>query len=142
MTQELKPKERQCCECWTHAMGYQSIWILVLLFLAYPVQAQVWVDENNCALEWDPPTEGGPVQGYRVHLESQDPVNISILNVGNVLSVECASLNPAVGLNTAFVTAYNPVGESPPSNTVSFLVVKFPPGAPLTLRVNPNPLQQ
>lgn len=102
------------------------IWLLCL----FPGLAwgEVWVGPD-CVMTWDPPVVG-PVQGYRVYVSSGSPVNVAITDVGANTQTTCNQANAAQGDNEVYVTAYNPVGESGPSETVPFVLVVSAPGVP------------
>ena len=100
-----------------------------LLLFACSATAQVWTGPG-WGLRWDanPPQE--LVQGYRVYIQQNDPLVISETDVGNRTEIEFTELNLMQGRYEAYVTAYNPAGESEASNVVPFVYVTAAPGEP------------
>ena len=104
-----------------------------ILGLLFPVLAQgqlAWVGPD-CLIWWEsnPPAE--LVQGYNVHIRSTSgPTVVVDTNVGNAVSTTCSAQGLSNGRYEVWVTAYNPAGESGPSNVVPFALATSAPGAP------------
>ncbi len=116
----------------------RKTWIAVLLLWTAQVPAQTWVSPD-CEVTWSPPTEGAPVQGYRVYFEKQSPYELSNFNVGLNTRFACAVANLSTGSWKAWVTAFNIVGESGPSNVVPFELVTSAPGSPVGVSIGEKP---
>lgn len=89
---------------------------------------ETWVS-LACKLSWQAPTTGGEVQGYWVYIEPAGGQAVKA-NVGNVTEVTCKKLGILEGTYKAWVTAYNPVGESEASNIVPFVLIVSAPAPP------------
>ena len=103
------------------------ILVLVLAFLPFDVTAQTWTGPG-WGLRWSPNPPQELVEGYRVYIDKQDPAELSTYDAGSRTAVPLVELGLTSGRYDAWVTAYNPVGESEPSNTVPFVYVADEPG--------------
>lgn len=89
-------------------------WVPLLLWC---VTAQA---AENVTLAWDP-SPGPTVSGYRLHYGTASGVYTEVKDVGNSTMATVYALVPGLTYYIV-VTAYNSVGESLPSNEVSFAV--------------------
>ena len=106
----------------------KKLWFLLLL-VAAPVSALDWVSPT-CSFVWDHSTPD-VVQGYHFFLNG--------VQVGDTAeqTITCQTLGVTVGRHEAYVTAYNPSGESEASNTVPFVFTTAAPVAPIGVSVKP-----
>lgn len=118
------------------------IWALILValitlfLLIVPCKGQepITCDPATAVLAWDPPAEGGPVDGYRLLYGALPGEFDGVFNGGLATSVPMAALTLTQGQTYhAVVVAFNAAGDSPYSNEVTFIPLG-PPGAP-SLRV-------
>ncbi len=114
--------------------------LALLLLLVSGAQAQTFVSPN-CRLTWSAPVGGATPTGYMVYFERQSPFELSNHNAGMNLQFDCAQANLAPGSWRAWVTAYNVVGESAPSNVVPFELVDSAPGSPTGAQIGEIPSQ-
>ena len=108
-------------------------WILPLLLLPLTAGAETWVSLETCQPNWNPNPPEELVQGYRVHIESRDgtPATSIVYDVGNTTQTTCSTVGlSAQGRYDLYLTAYNVVGESGPSEIVPFVLVVSAPGTP------------
>ena len=110
------------------------IWLLFLAtFLGLPtwVKAETWIAPDTHQLVWDANPSTEMVEGYRVYVESTGP-NALLANqvVGLATRIPLVVFDLPQGRYRAWVTAYNPLGESGPSNVVPFVLVRSVPGDP------------
>lgn len=104
--------------------------LLGLLLFPLVAAAQVWVGPD-CLMTWDANPPGELVQGYRVYVTGQNPAVEIQYNVGDVLETTCSTVGLATqGRYEMHLTAYNPAGESDPSDVVPFVLVVSAPGTP------------
>ena len=75
------------------------------------------------------------MQGYTVYLEQTNPYLLQNFDAGMNLQYDCAQANLTTGSWKVWVTAYNVVGESAPSNGVNFTLVGSVPGSPIGVQV-------
>ena len=93
-------------------------------------QAPIWVGPD-CLISWDHNPAAELVQGYNVHVRNTSGPVVSVdSNVGYVNEATCSALSLAQGRYEVWVTAYNPVGESDPSDVLPFVLVTGAPGTP------------
>ncbi len=102
---------------------------VVLSLLSSAVMAQVW-SGPGWGLRWQPNPPQELVQGYRVYIQQNDPLIINETDIGNRTTIAFTELNLTQGRYEAYVTAYNPAGESEASNVVPFVYVTSAPGEP------------
>ncbi len=116
------------------------VFVITIFFMPREAHAQTYVSPD-CRFTWNAPTTGGPVQGYMLYLEQASPYVLQNFDAGMNLQYDCAQANLTSGSWTAWVTAYNAVGESAPSNSVPFVLVVSAPGSPGGVSVSeiPNP---
>lgn len=91
------------------------------------------------SLSWQPP-DTGTSDGYIVYYT--DGTDERSNDVGDVLSVDLNIFNLTPGTYEFYVTAYNVMGESDPSNTVDYLFESFVPNdnpKPVTIII-PGPI--
>ena len=94
------------------------------------VRAESWVGPD-CRFVWNANPAEQLVEGYIIHIRNRGGDLVVIdTNVGNVTETTCSTHGLAQGRYDAWLTAYNPVGESLPSDTVPFVLAKDPPGSP------------
>lgn len=110
--------------------------VLIVLSLTYSFEAvaQTYVSPD-CRFTWNAPTTGGPVQGYMIYLEQQTPYVLQNFDAGMNLQYDCAQANLTRGSWKAWITAYNVVGESAPSNSINFTLLVSAPGSPTGVSV-------
>jgi hypothetical protein len=105
--------------------------LLFLSLLLVPLSAPAldWVGPT-CTLLWDHSTPD-VVQEYRVFIDG--------VKAGATpdQTITCAALAVTEGRHDAYVTAYNPSGESGASNTVPFVFTVSAPVAPTGAAISP-----
>ena len=90
----------------------------------------IWVGPD-CEISWEPNPPAEMVQGYNIHIRNTGgPMVVIDASVGNATSTTCSAQGLTQGRYEAWVTAYNPVGESGPSNVVPFVLVTSAPDSP------------
>lgn len=102
----------------------------LMLPMAALAQVPVWVGPD-CRIRWDhnPPAE--LVQGYSIHIRRTDgPILVVDTVLGYVNETTCGAHSLAQGRYDVWVTAYNPAGESGPSETIPFVLATGAPGTP------------
>ena len=114
-------------------------YLLALIFLATPVYAE------SFKLHWDAVTTdaiGDPIQGldgYKLYV-STSPIkaNWPVQVIPTITTQTDLVVNQTViGKYYAVVTAFNPSGESTPSNEITFEVQLKSPGVPTNLKLVP-----
>ena len=110
--------------------GTQGAALLAVLLASMSAQAQVaWVGPD-CRIAWDANPAAELVEGYRVYLEADNPVSITQQSVVGATEITCSALGLTQGIYEAYVTAYNPAGESAPSARYPFVLATSAPGGP------------
>ena len=105
----------------------KAIPALVLIFLTFDATAQTWTGPG-WGLRWNPNPPEELVEGYRVYIDKENPAGLETYDVGSRTQVPLVELGLTSGRYDAWVTAYNPVGESNPSTILPFVFVADEPG--------------
>lgn len=106
-------------------MGFVMVMVLAVAFMAQAV-----------TLEWDAPTTGGPVVGYKIcYYLTASPGDVQNVDVGDQTQYDLDdTLFPYEDEISFYVTAYNAKGEGPMSNIATWTRIMDLPG-PCILRI-------
>ncbi len=109
----------------------KKLFLAALLAFASPLSAQTIT--GDCDVAFDFPVEQEPqLDGFRFTLNAAPGLEIT----PEARGATCAELGVIPGLNTLTVEAFNALGESAPSNTLTFYIVESAPTtAPTALRL-------
>lgn len=121
-------------ELLTYVIVVALMGFLLIFLLKVDAQEVQTVDPETAVLAWDPPTEGGPVEGYTLLCGTTSRVYTIEQEVGNTLSCPVSSLTLDQGtIYYVVVKAYNDAGAGPASNEVVFRPLAIPGAAVLRM---------
>lgn len=93
-------------------------------------RAETWVGPD-CLFKWDANPADQLVEGYRIHIRNRGGDLVVIdASVGSATQTTCSAQGLTQGRFEAWVTAYNPAGESGPSAVVPFVLAQTEPNTP------------